>query len=184
MNPGFWGYITMTGQPDNKWRRDSSFYNKAEYIIAHIKRKVSFLFLFPIKEKEQLSVETHSEWSQEMAFVKIWTTEWNIRSGLLLILTFLLVIAKETLIKLQLRSLLSRWDILWLPETVVAVNNSLCKRSPRNWFCSKKIIKDQVLLLTSQLIAISCGKWASILIFSGFLSGAVEKKEYRFCRHY
>lgn len=78
MNPGFGGYITMTGQPDNKWRRDSSFYNKADYITASIKRKVSFSqppFLFLIKEKEQLSVETHSEWSQEMAFVKIWTTE-------------------------------------------------------------------------------------------------------------
>lgn len=79
MNPGSGGYITMKGQRDNKWRRDSSFYNKAEYITACIKGKVSFLLL--IKEKEKLSAETRSAWSQEMAFVKIWTTEWNIKVG-------------------------------------------------------------------------------------------------------
>lgn len=44
--------------------------------------------------------------------------------------------------------------------------------------------KEQAVFLTSQLISISWGKWPSILIFSGFLSGAVEVKEYRFCCRY
>lgn len=82
MNPGFGGYVTMTGKPDNKWRRDLSFYNKTEYITVQVKRNISFSylsFLFLIKEKEQLSMEIHhSEWSQKMVFLKIWTTEWNV----------------------------------------------------------------------------------------------------------
>lgn len=44
--------------------------------------------------------------------------------------------------------------------------------------------KAQSVFLTSQLISISCGKWLSILIFSGFLSGAGEKKEYGFSWHW
>lgn len=121
-----------------------------------------------------------SQWSQEMAFLKIWTTEWNIKSGTFLFLKLLLVIAYETLIKLHLCSVR---EILWLAKTVVEVNNSLCKGNTHYTFRRKRIIKEQTLLFTSQLISISCGKWPSILIFSGFLSGAVEKKEYRFCWH-
>lgn len=109
MNPGFGGYVTVTQQPDNKWRRDLSFYNKAEYITVYVKRKeISFSqlsFLFLIKEKEQLSMEMYSDWTQKMAFLKIWATEWNIKSGPFLCLKFLLVIAYETLIKCHLCSL-------------------------------------------------------------------------------
>ncbi len=105
MNPGF---VTMTQQPDNKWRRDLSFYNKAGYITVYVKRKeISFQlsFLFLIKEKEQLSMDMCSEWYQKMAFLKIWTTEGNIKSVPFLFLKLLLVIAYETLIKHQLCSL-------------------------------------------------------------------------------
>lgn len=93
---------------------------------------------------------------------------------------FLLVIAYETLIKPNFSSLTEN---LWLPKTTADVNNYLCKGGWLYRTHSKRNKKDQTLFLTSQLISISCGKRPSILIFSGFLSGAVQKKEYRFCRH-
>lgn len=81
MNPGFRSDVTMTEQADNKRRGDSSFYNKAEYITASVKRKLSFSqpsFLFLIKEKKRLPVEIHSRWFSKDVNCRMKYQKWAI----------------------------------------------------------------------------------------------------------
>lgn len=68
-------------------------------------------------------------------------------------------------------------EVFDIPKTVADMKNELCKGSWHYRICTKRMIIKQTVFLTSQLISISFGKWPSILIFSGFSSGAVEKKK-------
>lgn len=85
----------------------------------------------------------------------------------------LLVISNETFISAFKESFRVRWK--QQRKSII-----LCKWGLHSDICRQKIIKEKTPALTSQLISISCGKWPSILIFSGFLSGAAQKRKYGF----